>query len=259
MNTTDIIDIATKNFKEECRKLKITQKEIASAFNVKELTVNRMLNSNSHKLDDAFKLISNITKLTGKMAFQYTNMNLDNYPRLKLIDEITKMSDAEIEAMTTYSRLLAQDRGSDSTTYCPDLQYEVMTLMAQSYHKIIKANLTDDTYKVLRNRNEEWTFTADNSKHKLSEWLSSVGHSDMIYEEDRQEFLECSSFFGLKKYMRSTDKPFMLHYRRKIKEDYIWVSMSIARSAEYTHRNQVVLIYIQEVPEEGAELFDLHR
>ena len=240
---------ATDLLKQECRDLKITQKDLANAFCVNELTVNRMLNHESNKLEDAFQMISTVTRLTGKMAFQYTNTNLEDNQRLKLIDQITQMSEEEVESLCLFRDLLHQNKNLGNTMYSSKLQYTAMMMIMQSYPKILKVNLTTDSHLVIHCQGKEWELTNSDlagydSPQKFSAWLKKVGNSSMIHPDDQSRFLHSTNLFSLRKYLRTSNEVFRLAYRRKAKDSYRWVSFRLIKAMEYTNRNQVAFLYL---------------
>lgn len=245
---------ATDLLKQECRDLKITQKDLANAFCVNELTVNRMLNHESNKLEDAFQMISTVTRLTGKMAFQYTNTNLEDNQRLKLIDQITQMSDEEVESLCLFRDLLCQNKNLGNTMYSSKLQYTAMMMIMQSYPKILKVNLTKDSYLVIHCQGQEWDFTSSDSPKKFSAWLKRAGTSSLIHPDDQSRFLHSTNLFSLRKFLRTSNEVFRLAYRRKAKDSYRWVSFRLSKAMEYTNRNQVAFLYLVDAHDFISEM-----
>lgn len=249
MNKTTMDSSASELFKADCKRLKIKQKDLSRIFGLKELTVNRMLNGMSHKLDDAFHLVSCVTKCTGKMAFQYTGMRLEDNPRLKLIDDITRISDDKLTALIEYKDQLEADNSYNN----PQLLRESMPTLYKTYFKILLANLTTDTCTILRQADSEWNFTPNN-EHILSEWFKKFGESRLIHPDYRSTFLEATTLTGLKKYMNNSNIPFSLTYPRRVANKYRWVNMSIFPASEYSRSNQLVLICVHEAPEDVSDL-----
>lgn len=235
-------------FKSECRKKKIRQREIASEFNIAPATCQRILSGESAKLKEALFLANGVTHLTGKLPFQLLETDISNNSRLKLIDKITKLSDSEIRSIENYIELLDTNPKQGKTLFSQLHRAEAFAMISRLYHKIIKVNLTDDSFEPIEVYSKEWSDEMHNSSgYKLSEWIEHFTDSDAVHPDHKQIFREYANIPCLKNIMRLTEIDCTLEYLRLIGSEYRWVSMEVMRSTEYTPENQIILICIKDI------------
>lgn len=133
--------------------------------------------------------------------------------------------------------------------------HETVKAIADIYFKILKGNLTKDTFEVIKIAEEENVAGAGEIK-KFSEWCRSFGKSESIYENDRQTFLDGTDINNLRAHFKRGNNRFGLRYRRKCGGIYRWVILEIFKDAEYTDSNQIVMMYIRDIHDDYvAELY----
>ncbi len=123
---------------------------------------------------------------------------------------------------------------------------DAMYALSTVYHKILKANLTKDSFEAVKLYEEEmkkeWGFS-----EKLSEWLHNFATSGSVHPDDVEEYLAFSDITALKNIFRKNGGHVNLRYRRRAGSGYRWVTMTILPSVEYSDDNQVVMIYVQDI------------
>lgn len=115
-----------------------------------------------------------------------------------------------------------------------------------SYHKILKGNLTQDTYEMVKIREEEKE-AMDADICRLSDLLRTSACSGYIHAEDEERFLEFCDFSHLRKGLLAGKSMLSCNYRRKDASGYRWNTMEVIPAPEYTNENQSVMIYIKDV------------
>lgn len=132
---------------------------------------------------------------------------------------------------------------------------EMVKAITDIYFKILKGNLTDDTFEVIKVADKE-SALAHGAIHKCSEWFSMFGMSENIYKKDRKKFLEVTDINNLRVHFKNGNYRLGLRYRRKYGDMYRWVILEIFKDTGYTDDNQVVMIYVRDIHDEYvAELY----
>lgn len=115
-----------------------------------------------------------------------------------------------------------------------------------SYYKVLKANLTTDTYEILSDDSEK---SEGDGFSSLSEWLRAFAESGRVHPEDRNRFLADTDIQHLQLYFLRRDRssPFVFCYRRLSGGEFRWVQMEILPMEGYTHQNQIVSLYVKDI------------
>ena len=117
----------------------------------------------------------------------------------------------------------------------------VLKAMEPHFFKIVKTNVENDKYVVIRD------LTADNSlfTKRHSQNLINFAHSGAIYPSDVEYFLTHMSNEYLTRYFRDGNNNMLIRYRRRFGEDFKWVTMIVSRAEEYTDDNLALTIFIR--------------
>ena len=135
-----------------------------------------------------------------------------------------------------------------------EILQDALGLMLDNYHKIMRVNLTTDTYEEVGIREDEAKEMTQKAK-SLSQWFLNFAQSENIYDEDREEFIAFVDFRFLTQELEKK-KHISIHYRRKAGEKYHWVSMEIQKTAEYTPKNQVLMVFVRDIHEDFVGQLD---
>lgn len=97
------------------------------------------------------------------------------------------------------------------------LVYESLQRLAMlSYQKILYADLTADTYTVLKTETKDWNLTInDATEKKLSEWFRWFSTSELCHDDDRAKFYGLSDSKALRELFDGNLNPIRLIYKRK--------------------------------------------
>lgn len=123
---------------------------------------------------------------------------------------------------------------------------ESMMLLSKMYHKILKINLTTDTYKEVKVYEEELKSELGYSS-KLSQWLQGFADAGLVYGLDVPIYLEFTDINNLRRKINGSNGFLSLRYRRKTKGEFRWVIMLFIPAPEYTEDNQVVMFYVRDI------------
>lgn len=121
-----------------------------------------------------------------------------------------------------------------------------LPLLAPIYHKILRVDLTRDTHEEIKADPKELTEEKGYSD-KISDWLKNFAQMNQVHVDDREKYLLFTDIEHLRRSFREGRKYMCCHYRRKMKDEFRWVSMELVPSHEYTHDRQIVLLYIKDI------------
>lgn len=150
--------------------------------------------------------------------------------------DITVLADARMyESKNAFYREKGIDRRG---------QKDAHIALCALYTKILKINLTKDSYQIV-NMSEEEKTEEKGFSDSLSAWFSEFADKGLIYPDDLEEYLSKTNVSYMKKYFKRNKTSLTVFYRRKIGEDYKRVMMEIIPANDYTHENQSLYLYVK--------------
>lgn len=159
------------------------------------------------------------------------------FPDMKVVD-MAKIADKRMyEAKAQYYSSKGIDRRG---------QVEAHTVLCSLYTKILKINITDDTYKIVKmdesEKIEEMGFSG-----QISSWLHEFGKSGQVHEDDLDEYLKKTDINYLRQYFGDGKTILSIKYRRNIAGSYRPVVMDIAVAGDYAPDNQRLFLYVKAI------------
>lgn len=128
-------------------------------------------------------------------------------------------------------------------------EIQALQMLSDVYYKILKVNLTLDQHEEIKVIPDEMNWESGYSD-RISDWLRGLAHSEVIHPDDVEKYLLFSDSDNLRKEFQEGKSYICCHYRRKIGEDFRWVSMELVPAPEYRNDNQVVYLYIKDIHDE---------
>jgi len=125
-------------------------------------------------------------------------------------------------------------------------QQEAHKALCALYTKILKINITDDTYHIINMDDREQTKEMGFSD-KISTWFSSFGNAGLVHPEDLQDFLKATDLKNVSRYFMDGNKSLHIFYRRKYEEGFKPVMMEIIPSNDYSDDNQNLFLYVKNI------------
>ncbi|MCQ2586097.1 MAG: GGDEF domain-containing protein [Treponema sp.] len=122
--------------------------------------------------------------------------------------------------------------------------YEVI---CQSYLKVLRINLSDDTYSIIKTDDSEMNKDKGFEKNSISEWLQSFAKAGQIHKDDVEMYLYKTSLEYLRKHFSKTKETFVLKYRRKVGTDYKNVLMEILSGKDFSKEKMDVFLYVKDI------------
>lgn len=120
------------------------------------------------------------------------------------------------------------------------------TALCNLYTKILKINLTTDTYSIVNmdisERTKEKGF-ADS----ISGWLYGFGQSGQVYKDDLDEYLKKTDLAYLRSYFSSGKTSISIFYRRKYADGFKLVAMDMIPADDYEADNQALFLYVKNI------------
>ncbi|MCD7958401.1 MAG: GGDEF domain-containing protein [Ruminococcus sp.] len=123
---------------------------------------------------------------------------------------------------------------------------ESMVIFATSFYKILKVNLTLDTYEIIKVKDDELNHAVVHTKH-ITDWWRIFADQGYVHAEDRANYDCFTEMDEMQKELRHGTKFLRCRYRRKTNAQFCWVSMEIIPALEYTDDNQIVMLYIRDI------------
>ncbi len=125
-------------------------------------------------------------------------------------------------------------------------QRDAHVALCALYTKILKINVTDDTYQIVNMFDDEKTkdkgFT-----DKISTWLSEFGTSGQVHPDDLEDYLAKTSIEYISSYFKRNQKSLCIFYRRKYDNDYKKVMMEIIPANDYSDKSQNLFLYVKNI------------
>lgn len=114
------------------------------------------------------------------------------------------------------------------------------------YTKILKINLTTDTYSIVNMDVTEQT-AEKGFADSISEWLHGFGESGQVHPDDLKEYLEKTDLNYLKRYFSSGKTSISIFYRRKYADGFKQVAMEMIPANDYSKNNQALFLYVKNI------------
>lgn len=135
---------------------------------------------------------------------------------------------------------------------------DAMRMLSCYFHKMLKVNLTDDSYEAIRTFEDEMT-NAHGQIPTISGWFREFAMAGNVMEADKEGFLQFTDLDKLRETFRKTQEGISLRYRRRIGETFCWVTMEMIPAVDYEDTHQTVLLYIRDVHRSYVEELNRQR
>lgn len=120
-----------------------------------------------------------------------------------------------------------------------------MTDLALGFIKVLKIDLTNDSFEVLKLPSED---TAElPPSDKFSNWVGAFAASKNIHPDDANQFKVFTDIEHMKILCLESREPKRCRYRRRVGDSFKWVAMELVPGVEYTDDHQVVMLYVRYI------------
>lgn len=123
---------------------------------------------------------------------------------------------------------------------------DALRMLSVLFHKIMKINLTQDTYEIIKIYEAEKT-EAEGMSLKISKWLQEYGLMGNVHKQDLEGYLKFCDLENLRQQFKQNRDCKNYRYRRKIGNEFRWVMLELLPSVEYTDEDQVIMLYVRDI------------
>ncbi len=128
-------------------------------------------------------------------------------------------------------------------------------LSSYVYHRLIRADLTRDTYEIVRlGQEESW---AGEREEPLSSWMERFIQNGQLHPDDVERFRAFTQIEYMREGLRAGKNVLTCTYRRWVSEEgFHWNLLEVVPDFDYTDDSQIVLLYAKDVHDvlrEGLE------
>ena len=138
-------------------------------------------------------------------------------------------------------------READSDT---TIMVDALSTLSGIYHKILKINITEDTFQSIKVSHEERKQFVEKLA-KISDWWRKFEDAGNVYIEDVEAYHEFTDIEHLRAlFWEDSTRIHSCRYRRRQGDSWRWAQMELLSSIEYTDDNQILILYVKDIHEE---------
>lgn len=176
------------------------------------------------------ELIDNLTISCGYVAYrEVENMSLH---------QIAVLAD---KRMYESKRRYYQNKGVDRRG-----QRDAHVALCDLYTKILKINLTGDSYQIVNMDAKEQTKDKGFSE-KISVWMFDFALSGQVHPDDREEYISKTNVDYISRCFKNSREPLRIFYRRKSDDTFRRVMMEIVPANDYSDEDQNLFLYVKDI------------
>lgn len=116
-----------------------------------------------------------------------------------------------------------------------------------TYNRILKANLTTDSFGIVREDEGSTLLDYGNQIYSLTEWFRSFLKNGNVYIRDIGRFEKFIRIEYLRDEFKKGKRMLVCTYRRRVGDAYRWYTMEIVPDYDYSDDNQTVMLYVKDV------------
>ncbi len=120
------------------------------------------------------------------------------------------------------------------------------TALCNLYTKILKINITDDTYSIVNMDTSERT-AEKGFADTISAWLIGFGKSGQVHKDDLEGYLKKTDLEYLREYFNGGKTSISIQYRRKYADGFKQVAMDMIPADDYSAENQTLFLYVKNI------------
>lgn len=176
-------------------------------------------------------------ELVSSLALSVGYVSKDECEDESILD-MAKMADKRMyQAKSAYYSKKGVDRRG---------QAAANTALCNLYTKILKINITEDTYTIVNMDASERT-AEKGFADTISAWLTGFGKSGQVHEADLNEYLKKTDLGYLRDYFKHGKTSISIQYRRKYGDVFKQVAMDMIPADDYSADNQTLFLYVKNI------------
>lgn len=125
-------------------------------------------------------------------------------------------------------------------------QNDAHKVLCALYTKILRINITDDTYAIV-NMNMDEQIKEKGFTDSISGWLEGFGRSGQVHPDDLENYLSKTNLDYMRSYFKRGKTSLSIAYRRKYDTEFKQVMMEIIPTNEYNDDNQSLYLYVKDI------------
>lgn len=163
-------------------------------------------------------------------------VTLEEAGKKATLETITQMADKKMyqEKSAYYTRLGIDRRG----------QKDAHTALCALYTKILKINITNDTYQIIDMDAKEKE-DISNTEKSISKWFYSFANRGLIHPDDLPAFLTITDLTYMQEYFSKNKKALTFLYKRKHDGIFKQAVIDIIPAYDYSHNDQNLFLYVK--------------
>lgn len=118
--------------------------------------------------------------------------------------------------------------------------------LCSSYTKILKINITDDSYRIIQMDIAEQT-VEKGFADKISTWLHNFGTSGQVHPDDLDSYLSSTDKESMNRYFDGEKKSLNIFYRRRSGNGFRMTKMELIPAEDYSHDNKNLYLYVKDI------------
>ena len=132
---------------------------------------------------------------------------------------------------------------------------EAFEILSESFLKIVKINLSTEEIEIIKASDDDFCEKCKRGKKTIN-CLSCFADSNRIHVTDKENYLKHTNIDYLREFFKTHNDAWRLRYRRKSGNTYMWVMMEIVKAKNYSDKNQIVIISVQDVDKDLSNIFE---
>lgn len=133
---------------------------------------------------------------------------------------------------------------------------EALGTLLDNYIKVVKADLLNDHYEIIKIHPEEKTDYPTNS---FSSWLFNFVNEGNVFSEDVEYYKFNTRLSFIQNYFSDGNSFMTIKYRRKTGNEFNWVSTELIKSKDYSSTNQIIFLMIRDIDASYVNELENHR
>lgn len=201
-----------------------------------------ILNCGKNQISDILSDFDNtVSKWSGKiidsLSVSYGWVSREDMKDISL-QEMGVIADKRMyEAKNLYYSKKGLDRRGQAAAH---------TALCNLYTKILKINITNDSYNIVNLDASEQT-KDKGFADTISEWFKGFADKGQVHQDDAEDFLKKTDLEYLKKYFNEGKTSITIFYRRKFANEFKQVAMEMIPADDYSSDNQTLFLYVKNI------------
>lgn len=172
------------------------------------------------------------------LAMSYGFVSKREYPK-STVRELARIAD---ERMYADKEIYYNQKGIDRRG-----QQSAFSALCSSYTKILKINLTDDRYRIIRmdtsEQNADMGFA-----NNISDWLHNFGTSGHVHPDDLENYLAQTDHNAMQRFFAENHRNLNIFYRRKSADgSFRLTKMEMIPAEDYRLDNMSLYLYVKDI------------